>query len=292
MRLLCRAVLVGVLSASFAPAAYAQVQTGSITGVVTDPSGAVLPGVTASLSGEKLIGGLQTQVTDANGSYRFDRLPPGEYTVKFELQGFKTVERQRIRVSASFVASVNPKLEVGSLTETVTVTGESPTIDTRSNVQQAVMSQEILEGVPTGRDPWSLAKIIPGVQISTYDVGGTQSYQQSSLSAHGSNTNDVNYNIDGSTVNWPGGGGGATMLYYDQGMFEEVNYTTSAIPAEVMVGGVSINMVTKEAGNKWRGNVKYYYSNGDHLQSDNTQEPELTKWQFLGNPSRGCTTST
>jgi hypothetical protein len=267
-----------------APAALAQTQTGSITGVVADTSGAVLPGVTVSLSGEKLIGGVQTKVTDATGNYRFDRLPPGDYNVKFELQGFKTIERQGIRVNASFVATVSPKLEVGNVSETITVTGESPTIDTKSNVQQTVMSQEILEGVPTGRDPWSLAKIIPGVQISTYDVGGTQSYQQSSLSAHGSNTNDVNYNIDGSTVNWPGGGGGATMLYYDQGMFEEVNYTTSAIPAEVMVGGVSINMVTKEAGNKWTGGVRYYYSNGTHLQSDNTQVPELTKWNFLGNP--------
>ena len=117
------------------------------------------------------------------------------------------------------------------------------------------MSQEILEGVPTGRDPWSLAKLIPGVQVATYDVGGTQSMQQSSMSAHGSNTNDVSYNIDGATVNWPGGGGGATMMYYDQGMFEEVNYMTSAIPAEMLAGGVSINMVTKDGGNQWRGNA-------------------------------------
>ena len=130
------------------------------------------------------------------------------------------------------------------------------------------MNQEILEGVPTGRDPWSLAKLIPGVQVATYDVGGTQSMQQSSLSAHGSNTNDVSYNIDGATVNWPGGGGGATMMYYDQGMFEEVNYMTSAIPAEMLAGGVSINMVTKDGGNQWRGNVRYNFSNDD-LQSEN-----------------------
>ena len=119
------------------------------------------------------------------------------------------------------------------------MTGESPTVDVRSNVQQTVMNQEILEGIPTGRDPWSLAKLIPGVQVATYDVGGTQSMQQSSMSAHGSSTNDVSYNIDGATVNWPGGGGGATMIYYDQGMFEEVNYMTSAIPAEMLAGGVS-----------------------------------------------------
>ena len=260
-------------------AAWAQVQTGSIAGVVTDASNAVLPGVTVSLSGEKLIGGTQSQVTDLSGSYRFDRLPPGSYRLKFELPGFRTVEHDDIIVNAAFIASVNGKMEVGSVSEAITVTGQSPTVDTKSNLQQTVMNQDVLEGVPTGRDPWSVAKLIPGVQVSTYDVGGTQSFQQSSLSSHGSNTNDVSYNIDGATVNWPGGGGGATMLYYDQGMFEEVNYMTSAIPAEVLAGGVSINMVTKDAGNRWRGNAKYYFAN-DSLQADNTV-PGL-----LGNPTQ------
>ena len=148
------------------------------------------------------------------------------------------------------------------------------------------MSQEILEGIPTGRDPWSLAKLIPGVQVATYDVGGTQSMQQSSMSAHGSNTNDVSYNIDGATVNWPGGGGGATMIYYDQGMFEEVNYMTSAIPAEMLAGGVSINMVTKDGGNQWRGNARYNFANDD-LQSENWADdaaPSIPT--FLGNPTK------
>jgi len=285
----------------FASSAAAQVQTGSITGTVSDASGAVLPGVTVTLTGEKLIGGAATQVSDATGTYRFDRLPPGAYAVKFELQGFKTVTRDDIRVSASFVATVSPKLEVGNLQESVTVTGESPTVDTKSNLQQTVMTQEVLEGVPSGRDPWSVAKIIPGVQVGTYDIGGTQSFQQSSLSSHGSSTNDVSYNIDGATVNWPGGGGGATMLYYDQGMFEEVNYMTSAIPAEVMVGGVSINMVTKDAGNKWRGDARYNFSSGcleqptaagqrasvGCLETDNVQngiDDGRLPSSFLGNP--------
>src|SRR3954462_3023357 len=259
---LVRCAVLGMLCMLATTAAFAQVQTGSIAGVATDTSNAVMPGVTVSVSGDKLIGGVQTQTTDASGAYRFDRLPPGSYNVKFELQGFRSIDRTGIAISASFVATVNAKLEVGSVTETITVTGESPTVDTRSNLQQTVMNQEILEGVPSGRDPWSIAKIIPGVQVSTYDVGGTQSIQQSSLSSHGSSTNDVSYNIDGATVNWPGGGGGATMLYYDQGMFEEVNYMTSAIPAEVMVGGVSINMVTKDAGNKWRGDSRFSYSGG------------------------------
>src|SRR5438128_1487798 len=108
------------------------------------------------------------------------------------------------------------------------------------------------------------------------------------MSAHGSNTNEVSYNIAGATVNWPGGGGGATMLYYDQGMFEEVNYMTSAIPAEVMAGGVSINMVTKDGGNKWKGNVRYSFAN-DRLQSVNHLEAAAAAAkvgnEFLGNPT-------
>jgi hypothetical protein len=287
-----------VLCTLVAASARAQVQTGSIAGVVTDASSAVMPGVTVSLSGDKLIGGVQSQTTDVAGAYRFDRLPPGSYRVKFELQGFRTVDRSDILVNAAFVASVNVKLEVGSVTETITVTGDSPTVDTKSNVQQTVLTQDLLEGVPSGRDPWSVGKLVAGLAVSTYDVGGTQSYQQSSFSAHGSSTADVSFNIDGANVNWPGGGGGSTMLYYDQGMFEEMNYMTSAIPAEVMAGGVSINMVTKDAGNKWRGDTRYSYSTGcltsqepkpGCLESDNyasgIADGSLPP-TFLGNPTK------
>src|SRR5688500_6213878 len=118
----------------------AQAQTtGSITGTVTDASGAALPGVSITLSGDRLIGGPQTQVTDASGTYRFDRLVPGSYNVKFELQGFRPVDRPDVRISAAFVATINGKMEVGSVSETITVTGESPTVDVRSNLQQTVM---------------------------------------------------------------------------------------------------------------------------------------------------------
>lgn len=280
-----RRIFVLASLAIFLAAPLAQAQTtGSITGLATDSSGAVMPGVTVTITSDRLIGGPQTQVTDSGGTYRFDRLVPGSYAVKFELQGFRTVERPDVRISAAFVATINAKLEVGNLAETITVTGESPTVDVRSNVQQTVMNQEILEGIPTGRDPWSLAKLIPGVQVATYDVGGTQSMQQSSLSAHGSSTNDVSYNIDGATVNWPGGGGGATMIYYDQGMFEEVNYMTSAIPAEMLAGGVNINMVTKDGGNQWKGNLRYNFSNSN-LQSDNFSETKKLVPSFRGNPT-------
>jgi hypothetical protein len=280
--------LIGVLVTSLLAASgpgvvrvAAQVDTGRITGTVIDNSSAMLPGVTVSLSGDSLIGGVRTLTTDESGVYSFDRLPPGTYQIRFELTGFRPVEQTGVRVSAAFVATIHVKLEIGGIAETLIVSGESPTVDTKSNVQQTVMGQELLEGVPTGRDPWSLAKIIPGVQLSTYDVGGTQSYQQSNMSAHGSLNDDKTFSIDGMAVNWTGGGGGSTMLYYDQGMFEEVNYQTSAIPAEVATGGIYMNMVTKNAGNLWRGDVRYSYANED-LQSDNSQTPELARFNFPG----------
>src|SRR5262245_6620193 len=108
MRLLRRGLaFASIVVLLAAPAAVAQVQTGSITGNVTDTSNAMLPGVNVTLSGEKLIGGAATQVTDATGLYRFDRLPPGIYVVKFELQGFKGVTYDDIRVNATFIATVN-----------------------------------------------------------------------------------------------------------------------------------------------------------------------------------------
>jgi hypothetical protein len=100
------------------------------------------------------------------------------------------IERRDIVINASFTATVNVSLEVGALQETITVSGESPTVDVKSNLQQTVMSQEILEGIPTGRDPWSLAQVIPGVQVSTYDVGGNQAMRQSSLRVHGARDED------------------------------------------------------------------------------------------------------
>ena len=262
-----RSVVVGVVVIVLFLAgagAGAQVPTGTITGTVTDNSRAIMPGVVVSLSGERLIGGTRTASTNSRGEYRFAGLPPGTYDLKFELTGFKILARQGIAVSAGFVAVVDPILEVGGLEETITVAGESPTVDTKSNVQQTVMSQAVLESVPTGRDVWSLAKIIPGVTVGTYDVGGTQGMQQTAMSAHGSR--GITYAMDGLAVNWPGGG--STMLYYDQGMFEEISYQTSAAPAEIASAGVFINMVTKTGSNRWRGDARYYYAN-DSMQAEN-----------------------
>src|SRR5262245_27159339 len=125
LRLVRRSLTLLALLVAAAPA-MAQVATGTIAGSVKDPSGALLPGVSVTLTGEYLIGGARTEITSAGGGYRFDRLVPGLYDVKFEMTGFKAVERKDIRINASFTATVDVALEVGRLEESVTVAGESP----------------------------------------------------------------------------------------------------------------------------------------------------------------------
>src|SRR5688500_59490 len=110
--------------------------TGTIQGRVTDPSGAVLPGVTVTAVSPSMIG-VQTQVSNENGSYRFPAVPPGAYELTFELAGFSTVKREGIQISLGFTGNVNAEMAVATLQETVTVTGESPVIDTSAtSVQQ------------------------------------------------------------------------------------------------------------------------------------------------------------
>ena len=118
----------------FAAPAFAQgggaSTTGSINGKVADSSGGVLPGVTVNAASPSLMG-VQSSVSDTGGNYRFPALPPGSYTVTFELPGFNTLKRENIVISMGFTATVNVELAVASLQETVTVTGDSPVIDTR-----------------------------------------------------------------------------------------------------------------------------------------------------------------
>ena len=261
----------------------AQQSTGSVSGTVTSTSGEALPGVTVEATSDVLPRS-RVAITGTAGDYRLPGLPPGNYTLTFTLEGMPTQTRE-VLVLLQQDARIDVLLDAETVTETLSVVSTAPMIDVSSPELKAAIDSEVIDLLPVGQQYRDLIKLIPGVQVATYDVGGTQSIQQSSLSSHGSNTNDVSYNIDGATVNWPGGGGGATMIYYDQGMFEEVNYMTSAIPAEMLAGGVSINMVTKDGGNIWRGNLRYNFSN-DSLQSENWHDAQAVVPTFRGNPTR------
>ena len=175
----------------------------SVTGVVRDASGAVLPGVTVEVSSPALIEKVRTTVTDGAGLYRIVDLRPGEYTVNFALAGFSTVRREGIRLQGTATVTLDAELRVGALEETVTVTGATPLVDVQSVQQQRVLSREVIDTLPTGRTTLNVAALIPGMQLSTtfsgegQDVGGNTGEVQQTLTIHGSRGGDMRRMVDG-----------------------------------------------------------------------------------------------
>src|SRR5262249_26076187 len=200
----------------------------AIAGVVHDSSGAVLPGVLVDVTSAALIEGTRSSVTDAAGQYTILNLRPGEYTVTFTLSGFRTVRREHILLPTSFTATINADLSVGQLEESITVTGDSPLVDVRGSVSQSVMNREKLDTIPTGKDPFAVGQLIPGVTTTTPDVGGTQIMQQPTLQVHGSSNNDNVFMVDGVQIQHIGFGGNQTGFYFNDGLMEEISYQTSS----------------------------------------------------------------
>ena len=157
--------------------------TGSINGKVADTSGGVLPGVTVTASSASLMG-VQSTVTSTEGLYRFPALPPGSYTVTYELPGFNTLKRENIQIAMGFTATLNVELAVASLQETVTVTGDSPVIDTTTTRTQQNFKLEQLQSLPNARDMWALLAVTPGVMVNRVDVGGNRAGTQAGYTAY------------------------------------------------------------------------------------------------------------
>ena len=151
-------------------AAFAQGATGTIAGAVRDTSGAVMPGVTVEASSPALIEKVRTVVTDDQGLYKIIDLRPGTYTVTFTLTGFNTVKREGLELSASFTATVDAEMRVGSLEETVTVSGQSPLVDVQNVLQQRAMTRDVMDAVPTNKSFTNLAVLIPGITTSRASV--------------------------------------------------------------------------------------------------------------------------
>src|SRR5437870_5654919 len=130
-------------------AAWAQTTEGaSIAGVVRDTSGAVMPGVTVEAASPALIEKVRSVVTDERGLYRIVDLRPGTYTVTFTLPGFSTFRREGIELTTSFTATVNAEMKVGSLEETITVSGETPVVDVQNIMQQKVFGRDVVDAPP------------------------------------------------------------------------------------------------------------------------------------------------
>lgn len=242
---------------------------GAIGGTTADASGAVLPGVTVSLLNPGLIGGTQTTVTDERGGYLFTRLVPGRYNVRAELSGFRPTVQENVIVNADATARADLKLELGNVEESITVSGQSPLLDTTSALNQTVIERQMLDVLPGTNDLWGVARLVPSITMNKYDVGGSESFQQSKVSVHGSNPDgESQYQIDGMNIDATVGATGNVTMYYDPFMFEEINYQTSNGSAEAARGGIVYNMVTKTGTNVLRGAYMADGSN-QHFQSDN-----------------------
>ncbi|OFW49102.1 MAG: hypothetical protein A3G77_10065 [Acidobacteria bacterium RIFCSPLOWO2_12_FULL_68_19] len=240
---------------------------GSITGTVRDSSGAVLPGVTVEAASPALIEKVRSGVTDGQGVYRIVDLRPGPYTVTFTLQGFNTFRRTGIELRAEFTATVDAELMLGTVEETITVSGEAPLVDTRSARAQTQYAAETLQALPgTGRLS-TLISVLPGAVLNNEGdraSGNLSDRSQTRFAIHGApNAQPV---IDGMNTEMAASNTG--VFVWNQINFQEVVAETSGIGADRDTGGIQLNMIPRDGGNTYSGILQLAYS-GPDLQSNN-----------------------
>jgi hypothetical protein len=250
--LLLLAWLVIVPTSAFAQA--------SITGVVRDTSGAVLPGVTVEAASDVLIEKVRSAVTDSTGQYRIVDLRAGTYRVTFTLTGFSTVRREGIELTGSFTASINAELQVGTVQETITVTGETPIVDTQSIRRQVTVSNDLISAMPAARSYAGVMMLIPA---TTTQAGGNLDIQVTPgmlvFGGAGGRNNEARIQVDGLNTGAAFNGAGVSSYVPDIGNAQEISMTTSGGLGEAEVGGPSFSIVPKTGGNTIKGSV--YASN-------------------------------
>ena len=262
--------------------AYAQA---AIAGVVRDASGGVLPGVTVEASSPALIEKVRTAVSDGSGQYRIEDLRPGTYTVRFTLTGFSTVSREAIELTGSATATISIDMRVGSVEETITVTGESPVVDVQTARRQTVLTNEIINAIPSAGSYNSLLVLVPGVFGGQQDVASGPC-NSCTFSAHGTLLSGGRANtearllVDGISIAVPQAGG--TNYLTDPRNSQEVNFTTSGSGGEVESGGPVMNIVPKSGGNVFSASTFFSWANGD-LQGDNISD-ELIAQRITPSP--------
>jgi hypothetical protein len=232
----------------------------TITGVVKDASGAVLPGVTVEASSPALIEKTRSAVTDGTGTYRIVDLRPGTYSVSFTLTGFSTVKRDGVELTGSFTATINADMKVGALEETITVTGETPIVDTQSVRRQVTVSNDIISNMPAARSYAGVMMLIPA---TTTQAGANLDIQVTPgmlvFGGAGGRTNEARIQVDGLNTGAAFNGAGVSSYVVDIGNAQEISMTTSGGLGEAEVGGPSFSIVPKTGGNSIKGSV--YASN-------------------------------
>src|SRR5207248_3967907 len=242
------------LAAGIVPAAAQTGQLfGEIVGKVADEQGAVLPGVTVTLSGPAVMG-TQTATTNEHGQYRFPAVNTGTYTLKFELSGFSPLVRDGIVVPVRQTITVDASMKLAALQETVVVSGDSPTVDVENTKVGARLDHEVLTAVPTSRTIFGATTVLPGMVMQRQDPGGLNAATSTGMVAHGNSNYNLNYY--GVTADTPQDYG--SMYYMDYGSAEEISVDTAAMGAEVGGGGgANINVIPKSGGNTIKAEAVY-----------------------------------
>jgi len=229
--------------------AYAQT---TLAGVVKDSSGAVLPGVTVEAASSVLLEKTRTAVTDGTGQYRLPYLLPGTYDVTFTLTGFSTVKREGVEVAGAGVVSINADLRVGTVAETITVTGETPVVDIQTSTKkQVVLSSAVVEAIPASRGYGNVLATVPGIQATGLDVSSAVS--TNFFTARGGRGNEGTVQIDGMNVGSAFNGGGVAGFGYPIGESSEIQVTIAGGLGETDRGGPAFNLIPKTGGNKFSG---------------------------------------
>ncbi|MGH9201023.1 MAG: carboxypeptidase regulatory-like domain-containing protein, partial [Vicinamibacterales bacterium] len=224
----------------------------AITGIVRDTSGGAMPGVTVEASSPVLIEKVKTTISEGNGSYRITDLRPGTYTVTFTLPGFSAYIREGFELTTDFTATLNAELKVGALEESITVTGASPVVDVASAARVTTLDRETLDTLPTGRSIFSMGQLVPGVNLNQPDVGGSRAMQQTYMSTRGLTSANNIVQVDGMMINGLDGDG-AVQQYINNAFVQEMTYQTAGAGSDVSPGGVRVNIVAKDGGNRFSG---------------------------------------
>jgi hypothetical protein len=190
-----------------------------------------------------------------------------DYSVKFEMPGFKTVSREKQVVSFGRDVTMDITMEQAAIAETITVTGRTPVIDSKKTQVGINITEDMITSLPNSRNPWVLMGLAPGMMIDREDVGGSDAGQQSSYYGHGSSSGDSTWNVDGANIT-DNSALGAAPAYLNMSGYEEmqINYGNNDIKSQT--GGVQINFITKRGGNKFSGTF-YMDAEDKNWQSKN-----------------------
>ena len=243
----------------------------SLTGVVRDTSGAVIPGVTVEAASPALIEKVRTTVTDSAGLYRIVDLRPGTYTLTFSLPGFTTVRREGLELAGSITLTIPAEMRVGSLEETLTVSGATPVVDVQNVRTQTVLNADVIAALPATRAYGSLLNAIPGLTVDNNGLAMTPT--MTFFSSRGGPSNEGKVTINGMGVGAASGGGGVGTFTYDTNNAEEMSVLVSGGLGESETGGPVMNLVPRSGGNTFSGQA--FYNTAGKWSSGSNVDDEL-----------------